>query len=146
MKFTIASLSLALALLPSALATLPGTLELLVFQNGQRAGCVNRYGNFTTNHISCYPFRAFAIPGSEYQNVAGNALTKCSTDTGLLNCRVGEPAAFTQNGADLEHIGTGTSFSVNSIPTSTDDTVGVDIIVGGAGPIAVFLQVHGISG
>ncbi|KAI1394717.1 hypothetical protein F4819DRAFT_501607 [Hypoxylon fuscum] len=113
--------ALLLSVLPAAIATLPLTLELLVFQAGQRIGCVNGYGKFIT--------------------------TTASAEAGAIDCYepVGAPAPFTLNGADLELVGCGTAFSAPSIP-ATDDRTGVDIIVGSGGSEQFFLQVHSVSG
>ncbi|EMR65345.1 hypothetical protein UCREL1_7688 [Eutypa lata UCREL1] len=147
MQFKNAALFVS-ALLPAAImASLPATLELLAFQNGQRIGCVNGYGKFITSELACYPFRAMAIEGSDNRNLWAVGYGTCSTESGTLECYEpeGEPSAFTLNGADLELVGTGTSFSANSKP-DTDDRMGVEIIVGDGGSEDFFLQVHAVSG
>ncbi|KAI1257714.1 hypothetical protein MGN70_000758 [Eutypa lata] len=171
MQFKNAALFVS-ALLPAAImASLPATLELLAFQNGQRIGCVNGYGKFITSELACYPFRAMAIEGSDNRNLWAVGYGTCSTESGTLECYEpeGEPSAFTVrnhfksplalhpslslavlipgdlNGADLELVGTGTSFSANSKP-DVDDRMGVEIIVGDGGSEDFFLQVHAVSG
>ncbi|KAI2621135.1 hypothetical protein GGR54DRAFT_90078 [Hypoxylon sp. NC1633] len=136
-----------LSALPAAMATLPMTLELLVFQDGQRIGCVNGYGKFITSTIACYPFRAHDIEGSEYKNLWAFGYGMCSTETGFVDCYdpAGVPAVFTSTGADLELVGSGTAFSANSIPDS-GDRAGIDIVVGDGGSEQFSLQVHALSG
>ncbi|KAI6087802.1 hypothetical protein F4821DRAFT_99776 [Hypoxylon rubiginosum] len=139
--------ALFLSAVSAAVATLPPTLELLVFQNGQRIGCVNGYGRFISSTAACFPFRTQDIDGSDDKNLVAFGYGTCSTESGVLDCYEpqGAPAVFTQNGADLELVGSGTAFSANSIPSS-DDTAGTDIIVGSGGSEQFFLQVLSVSG
>ncbi|RYP05839.1 hypothetical protein DL765_009713 [Monosporascus sp. GIB2] len=138
--------ALLLSAIPAAVANLPPTLELLVFQNGQRIGCVDINGKFVTNARTCFPFRAMVIPGSNNKHLWSVYGGKCSADSGVLECYApsGEPSEFTLNGADLELIGAGTAFSANSIPALA--SAGADIIVGDSGSEKFFLQVRPVSG
>ncbi|XXG99004.1 NAD-dependent isocitrate dehydrogenase [Hypoxylon texense] len=138
---------LFLSAFPAALAILPMTLELLVFQDGQRVGCVNGYGKFISSTAACYPFRTRDIEGSDNKNLWAFGYGTCSTESGVFDCYEpeGTPAIFTHNGADLELVGSGTTFSANSIPSSSD-TAGAEIIVGSGGSEQFFLQVHSLSG
>ncbi|KAH9995158.1 hypothetical protein F4779DRAFT_200032 [Xylariaceae sp. FL0662B] len=136
-----------LAALRGAVATLPETFELLVFRDGQRIGCVNGYGKFVTSGIACYLFRAQSIDGSENKNIWASGYGTCSADSNVIECYEpkGAPAVFTQRGADLELVGSGTTFSADLEPDSSD-RMGVDIIVGEGGIETFFLQVHALSG
>ncbi|KAI2617016.1 hypothetical protein GGS26DRAFT_603324 [Hypomontagnella submonticulosa] len=138
---------LFLSVVPAAMAILPTTVELLVFQNGQRIGCVNGYGKFTTSTAARYPFRTRDIEGSDDKYLWAFGYGTCSTESSVIDCYEpeGAPAAFTHNSADLELVDSGTGFSANSIPSS-DDTKGVDIIVGNGGSEQFSLQVRGLSG
>ncbi|RYP66896.1 hypothetical protein DL771_007553 [Monosporascus sp. 5C6A] len=138
--------ALFLSALPAVMAILPPTLELLVFQNGQRIGCVDIYGKFVTNTRTCFPFRTVDIPRSDNKHLWTVHGDKCSADSGVLECYEtdGEPSKFTRNGADLDLVGTGTAFSASSIPAA--DSGGADIIVGDSGSEKFFLQVRAVSG
>ncbi|RYP76624.1 hypothetical protein DL769_003584 [Monosporascus sp. CRB-8-3] len=170
------NVALFLSVLPAAMASLPLTLELLVFQNGQRIGCVDIYGKFVTNARSCFPFRAMDIPGSDNKHLWTAYGGKCSADSGVLECYEtdGEPSEFTVSPIQLHpptlspsHSGTGTSASLADIITAQNgadlelvgagtafsassvpalDSAGADIIVGDSGSEKFFLQVRALSG
>jgi hypothetical protein len=66
---------------------LPPTLELIALHAGSLspAGCILSSGNFTTDTMACFPFRAFPLPsrpGLSELTVAG---APCGTDR-TLNC------------------------------------------------------------
>ncbi|KAI1084821.1 hypothetical protein F5B20DRAFT_222483 [Whalleya microplaca] len=136
-----------ITILRTAVATLPTTLELLVFQNGQRIGCVNGYGKFITSTAACFLFQTQEIEGSENKNIWASGYGTCSADSGVIECYEpqGAPAIFTQHGTDLELVGFGTTFSANSNPDASD-RIGVDILVGEGGGETFLLQVHALSG
>lgn len=97
------SVALFLSALPAAFANLPATLELLVFQDGQRIGCVNGYGKFITNKLACYPFRTQSIDASsDNRNLWAVGYGTCSAESGTLECYQpeGEPSAFTVRHTD----------------------------------------------
>ncbi|KAI1770846.1 hypothetical protein F4818DRAFT_431211 [Hypoxylon cercidicola] len=144
LKMQFQNVALFFSALPAAVAILPMMLELLVFQDGQRIGCVNGYGKFISSAAACYPFRTRDIEGSDNKNVWAFDYGTCSTESSVLECYEpeGVPAIFTHSGADLELVG---SFSANSIPGS-DDVGRVSIIVGSGGSERFFLQVHFLSG
>lgn len=73
----------AAAVIPTALAILPRTFELLAFQNGQRIGCINGYGNFITYKIACYPFNTYGTL-AETNNIRG--YEACSAANGSFVC------------------------------------------------------------
>ncbi|KAK1704796.1 uncharacterized protein BDZ83DRAFT_758710 [Colletotrichum acutatum] len=125
-------------------ATLPRTFELLVFQNGQRIGCINGYGNFITGSLACYPFNTVGTP---VEKVAIRGYEPCSVSNGSLVCyqAVGPSSLYGLTGADLDLIGNGTLFSADSLP-QTSDRVGVPVDVGDDGIGAMSLQVRGLSG
>lgn len=89
--------ALFLSAVSAAVATLPPTLELLVFQNGQRIGCVNGYGRFISSTAACFPFRTQDIDGSDDKNLVAFGYGTCSTESGVLDCYEpqGAPAVFT---------------------------------------------------
>ena len=60
-----------------------GTFELLAFENGQRIGCINGYGNFITGSLACYPFNTVGTPVEE---VAIRGYEPCSASNGSLVC------------------------------------------------------------
>ena len=101
MQFTnlAAALALFTAVIPAALASLPTTLELLVFQDGRRVGCVNGYGRFVANDLGCYPFRAQAVDGDEPEEnrkLWAVGYGTCSAEAGVLECfePAGPPSSF----------------------------------------------------
>ncbi|KAF9875448.1 hypothetical protein CkaCkLH20_07268 [Colletotrichum karsti] len=134
----------ALAAIPAVLATLPRTFELLAFQNGQRIGCINGYGNFVTNKLVCYPYNTVGDP-AETNYIFG--YEPCSAANGSFVCwqAEGERSLFGLSGADLNLIGVGTLWSADSLPDS-QDRYGVPVNIGNEGSQPIFLQVHGISG
>ncbi|KAK1462060.1 hypothetical protein CMEL01_14027 [Colletotrichum melonis] len=138
------SIALPLSSIYGAFATLPRTFELLAFQNGQRIGCINGYGNIITGSLACYPFNTVGTPVEE---VAIRGYEPCSASNGSLVCyQAAEPSSqFGVAGTYLDLIGNGTLFSADSLPQTTD-TVGVSIDVGANGSIVMALQVRGLSG
>ncbi|KAF6811523.1 hypothetical protein CSOJ01_05656 [Colletotrichum sojae] len=136
----------ALAAIPTALATLPRTFELLAFQNGQRIGCINGYGNFITYRIACYPFSTYGVLG-ETNEIRG--YEACNAVNGSFSCfeteNVRSLFAVSLNGADLELVGSGTQWSADSLP-DIEDRYGVPTNIGGEGAVPIFLQVHSVQG
>jgi len=119
----------------------------MVYEGSTQIGCVNGYGNFTTDLIWCYPFRSFTSTG-DYSTLDGYA--PCSASTGTLVCYEVTAAADTQfyvsdGNLAIGDTGTTTSFSVNSIPATTDN-VGVPLLVGSGGAIQVTLLVDSVQG
>lgn len=53
------ALASSVSAIPVGSTSLPGTQELFVYESGIQIGCINGYGNFTTDLIWCFPFRAF---------------------------------------------------------------------------------------
>ncbi|KAJ3942055.1 uncharacterized protein N0V96_007544 [Colletotrichum fioriniae] len=75
--------ALALGSIGGVPATLPRTFELLAFQDGQRIGCINGYGNFITGSLACYPFNTVGTP---VEQVAVRGYEPCSASNGSLVC------------------------------------------------------------
>ncbi|KAK1525498.1 hypothetical protein CABS01_00587 [Colletotrichum abscissum] len=138
------SIVLTLSSIYGAFATLPRTFELLAFQNGQRIGCINGYGNIITGSLACYPFNTVGTPVKE---VAIRGYEPCSASNGSLVCyQAAEPLSlFGVAGTYLDLIGNGTLFSADSLP-QTSDRVGVSVDVGANGSVVMALQVRGVSG
>ncbi|KAJ0327615.1 hypothetical protein COL5a_005583 [Colletotrichum fioriniae] len=101
--------ALALGSIGGVLATLPRTFELLAFQDGQRIGCINGYGNFITGSLACYPFNTVGTP---VEQVAIRGYEPCSASNGSLVCyqAAGSSSLFGLTGADLDLIGNGSAF------------------------------------
>lgn len=76
-------IALTLGSICGVFATLPRTFELLAFENGQRIGCINGYGNFITGSLACYPFNTVGTP---VENVAIRGYEPCSASNGSLVC------------------------------------------------------------
>lgn len=90
--------ALFLSALPAVLATLPATLELFVYQDGVRIGCVNGYGKFITGNLACYPFRTQAVDAtSDDRQIWASGYGTCSAESGTLECYEpeGAPSSFT---------------------------------------------------
>ncbi|KAH8887794.1 hypothetical protein GQ53DRAFT_843913 [Thozetella sp. PMI_491] len=140
------SVALLAAVLPSALATLPGTFEMLVFQDGVKAGCINGRGNYTKNLQWCYPFVS-SISVDPYSYVRG--YERCAiTAAGTLSC-------YENGGLQDEFHLIAPDFATKNATVATwssdiepvgDDTVGVEIYPGGDHAFNFYLQVHAISG
>ncbi|KAG7050863.1 hypothetical protein JMJ77_0001495 [Colletotrichum scovillei] len=137
-------IALTLGSICGVFATLPRTFELLAFENGQRIGCINGYGNFITGSLACYPFNTVGTP---VENVAIRGYEPCSASNGSLVCyqAAGPSSLFGLTGADLDLIGNGTLFSADSFP-QTSDRVGVPVGVGANGSVPMALQVRGLTG
>ncbi|KZP07502.1 hypothetical protein FIBSPDRAFT_902029 [Athelia psychrophila] len=75
------ALASSVSAIPVGSTSLPGTQELFVYEGGTQIGCVNGYGNFTTDLLWCFPFRAFtSTDGFAY--LSGYA--ECSTVDELI--------------------------------------------------------------
>ncbi|KAI3535711.1 hypothetical protein CSPX01_11235 [Colletotrichum filicis] len=137
-------IALTLGSICGVFATLPRTFELLAFENGQRIGCINGYGNFITGSLACYPFNTVGTP---VENIAIRGYEPCSASNGSLVCyqAAGPSSLLGLTGADLDLIGNGTLFSADSFP-QTSDRVGVPVGVGANGSVAMNLRVGGLSG
>ncbi|KAK1545819.1 hypothetical protein CPAR01_03321 [Colletotrichum paranaense] len=138
------SIVLTLSSIYGTFATIPRTFELLAFQNGQRIGCINGYGNIITGSLACYPFNTVGTPVEE---VAIRGYEPCSASNGSLVCyQAAEPSSlFGVAGTYLDLIGNGTLFSADSLP-QTSDRFGVSVDVGANGSVVMALQVRGLSG
>ncbi|KAK1467648.1 hypothetical protein CCUS01_07179 [Colletotrichum cuscutae] len=136
------SIALTLSSIYGAFATLPRTFELLAFQNGQRIGCINGYGNFVTGGLACYPFNTVGTPVEE---VSIRGYEPCSASNGSLVCYQAAEPRHQVAGTYLDLIGNGTLFSADSLP-QTSDRVGVSVDVGANGSVVMALQVRGLSG
>ena len=73
---------LVVVAIPAATASLPRTFSLYAYQNGQRIGCINGYGRFTTSDMACYPFNS--DPNVKPTTIRG--YEPCSTANGTLVC------------------------------------------------------------
>lgn len=107
MQFKIPTIAILWAVIPAAMASLPPTMELLVFQEGRRIGCVNGYGKFVVNTLGCYPFRAQAVAADDDDDDEDNSSEEnrrlwaagygtCSAEAGVLECYepAGQPSSF----------------------------------------------------
>ena len=109
MQLKIPTTAVLWAVIPGAMASLPMTLELLVFQEGRRIGCVNGYGKFVVNTLGCYPFRAQAVAADgddsdddddvgseENRRLWAAGYGTCSAEAGVLECYepAGQPSSF----------------------------------------------------
>ena len=107
MQFKIPTIAILWAFIPAAMASLPPTMELLVFQEGRRIGCVNGYGKFVVNTLGCYPFRAQAVAADDDGDDDDNSSEEnrrlwaagygtCSAEAGVLECYepAGQPSSF----------------------------------------------------
>ena len=106
MQFKIPTIAILWAFIPAAMASLPPTMELLVFQEGRRIGCVNGYGKFVVNTLGCYPFRAQAVAADddgdddnsseENRRLWAAGYGTCSAEAGVLECYepAGHPSSF----------------------------------------------------
>jgi hypothetical protein len=74
-----------LTLLSTALAgALPRTFELHAIRDNLRIGCLNGYGQFISNDLACYIFRAHNLPANP---TAMSAYETCTiTSVGTLDC------------------------------------------------------------
>lgn len=78
--------------IPVGGTSLPGTQQLNVYEGSTLIGCLNGYGNFTTDTIFCYPFRSFtSTDGFAYLQ----RYAECST-VGELVCYDGTDAVDNQ--------------------------------------------------
>jgi len=75
-------------------SALPATVEFYVLEAGAQVGCVNGYGNFTTDVQYCFPFRAFAAADGFQQLWSYDY---CTAD-GVLDCYGGATATDGDDG------------------------------------------------